>query len=717
MVMKQEAVCQLFDKIEELIQDRHYKDAISELEKIKLPDLDSSEAGQYYLLLSSAEFGLGIYDENKIDKAIDLLKNTNANDAFAESKFLKAQLKIAQGDFIACKEYLAESYAGYLRSGNERGAAAVLNRIAYVNFFGGNIDSAIDALNRCINIHSKLGSEDKVIACKNNLATILFVSGNLNAAIKNYDEIKESIKKLNDEYCCAFTLTYGMAKALKGDRAAALEIFKDGNFPVAERQRQNAQYYEYLGWVQILNDNYKEAEKTLLTGLELSLKIAPESALISQTKRLLADAYIGLGKFDSAQTYAAEALVVAEKINERAEIAGCWRVFAQTALHRGEKEEAREWYGKAIDLLAMISSRYELAVTRLLAATSGLYQNGERSALLYMAKEYFEAEQIAPYIEKVKQAMVPFEPSGAVERKTDGAPVFIGESAASRKIREAAEHVACSEMTVLLTGPTGTGKDQLARYIHWLSGRKGKFVTMNAAAVPDTMAEAELFGYGKGAFTGADKCKPGLLEEAEEGTFYLNEIAESTLAFQAKLLEILDTRMIRRLGENNSKKIKVRIIAATNRDLGKEIREGRFRSDLYHRLNEIGIALPSLTERLEDIPDLVRHFLGQLGHSFDGQREAAMISEFCELLATRDWPGNVRELGNWIKHTYRVSDGEICRMAEILNMETLSEYEKLLMVLEQTGWNQSETARRLNITEAGVRYKIKKFGIARSLET
>jgi DNA-binding NtrC family response regulator len=707
----QKAIYQIFDETEELIRNRQFNDAIRELEKIKLSDLDELETGLYYLSLSSIDFGRGVYDEDKINKAIDLLKDTNANDAFARAKFIKAQMKIAKGDFVSSKEYLTESYAGYLRSGNERGVATVMNRMAYVHHHTGNVDAAVDALNRSIDICGKLGREDEVTICKNNLAAILFMAGRLLDAIRIQRSINQSISKLNEELCCLHTLTYGMATALKGDGAAALRIFESGNFPVAERQRQNAQYYEYLGWVQILNGNFKEAEKTLLTGVDLSMKIAPESALISQTKRLLADACLGLDKFEAADKFAAEALTVAEKINERAEIAACYRVFARTAIRRGEKETAREWFVKAINLFAMISSRYELAVTRYMAAISGLYQEAERSAMLYMAKEYFEAEEVQPYVEKADQALKESKPGALSPKKTGEAPVYIAESPAGRKIKETAEHIAASGMTVLLTGATGTGKDQLARYIHWYSGRKGKFVTVNAAAVPDTMIESELFGFDKGAFTGADKCKPGLLEEAEEGTFYLNEIAESTAAFQAKLLEVLDTRTIRRLGENNFRRINVRIIAATNRDLQKEIREGRFRSDLYHRLNEIGIALPPLAERPDEIPYLVRHFLGELGHRFDGTKETAVLAELCELLVSREWPGNIRELGVYIRREYHAAGGDIASIWEAVKESTLPKRELLLRILEEAGGNQSEAARRLGLSEGTIRYQMRKHGI------
>jgi tetratricopeptide (TPR) repeat protein len=160
--------------------------------------------------------------------------------------------------------------------------------------------------------------------------------------------------------------------------------------------------------------------------LELSLTIAPESALISQNKRLFGDLYIATEKYDLAEKYATEALVVAEKINERVEIAACWRIFAQVAHHRGEDTKAREWYDKAIDLFNLIGTRYELAVTRYLAAASGLYNASERTAMLYMAREYFEAEEVAPFIAKVQTQLSQQPPSrAAVDKSSDGCPTII----------------------------------------------------------------------------------------------------------------------------------------------------------------------------------------------------------------------------------------------------------------------------------------------------
>ncbi|MEW5925767.1 MAG: sigma-54 factor interaction domain-containing protein, partial [Candidatus Zixiibacteriota bacterium] len=216
----------------------------------------------------------------------------------------------------------------------------------------------------------------------------------------------------------------------------------------------------------------------------------------------------------------------------------------------------------------MIKSRYELAVTRYLAAKSGIYDDGERSAMLYLAREYFQSEDVHKFVDKIDRELNARPKVEIRNKKTDNdAPVFIAASPKMKKIVELAENVAQSDLNILLTGPTGAGKDQLAKYIHYCSGRKGEFVTVNSAAIPDSMVESELFGYRKGAFTGADSNRMGLMLRSSGGTLYLNEIADATPECQAKLLEVIETKSVRPLGGDDRINVDLRIIAATNHDL------------------------------------------------------------------------------------------------------------------------------------------------------
>jgi two-component system response regulator AtoC len=308
---------------------------------------------------------------------------------------------------------------------------------------------------------------------------------------------------------------------------------------------------------------------------------------------------------------------------------------------------------------------------------------------------------------------------------------FVGHSAPMQKIFDLIRQVAPGKTSVLMTGVTGTGKVLVARAIHRASTRKDAlFVPINCAAIPADILESELFGYEKGAFTGASKDRVGKFELADGGTLFLDELTEMPMALQAKLLRVLQENIIERLGSNRSIPIDIRIIAATNRDPRKAITEGRLREDLYYRVNVFNIELPPLRDRKEDIPALASSFLASQakGVTF---AESAM-----NRLQAYSWPGNVRELQNVIERAVVLSHGqpitvqhlpqEMSELAEpsqttespvaFQSLELNPAIEKLeeTMIreaLKQTGGNKTKAARLLEISERTLWYKLKKYGM------
>jgi DNA-binding NtrC family response regulator len=214
-----------------------------------------------------------------------------------------------------------------------------------------------------------------------------------------------------------------------------------------------------------------------------------------------------------------------------------------------------------------------------------------------------------------------------------------------RRVFHVLERVARSDSTVLLEGESGTGKELAAEGLHRESGREGPFVAVDCGAIPPTLIESELFGHARGAFTGAVADKAGPFEEADGGTLLLDEIGELPLELQPKLLRALETRAVRRVGENQPRPFSARVVAATNRTLAQEVAEGRFRQDLYFRISVIRVRLPPLRERRDEIPRLVAHFLGQLGQDPAAPPPEAMMHMLC----AHAWPGNVRELRNVVE--------------------------------------------------------------------
>jgi DNA-binding NtrC family response regulator len=234
---------------------------------------------------------------------------------------------------------------------------------------------------------------------------------------------------------------------------------------------------------------------------------------------------------------------------------------------------------------------------------------------------------------------------------------IVGTSPGIRKLVSMIEKVAPSDVTVLIRGPSGSGKELVARALHGNSPRKDKpLVTVNCATLQETLLESELFGHEKGAFTGADKAKAGLFEVAEGGTLFIDEIAEMPAGMQAKLLRVLENGHYRRVGGTQEHHADVRVVAATNKPLEEEQRAGRFREDLYYRLNVITISLPPLKDRHEDIPFLVEHLLTTRQV---GKTPYAVTPEAMALLVSYDWPGNVRELGNVLERAQILAEGSL----------------------------------------------------------
>jgi len=703
----------IFESIEDLLSRAKFEDALCTIRKMDTSKLAEADYSYYCLLISQAMLSTGDNDiDDFIHKALSFYKKQDNDVLYAKSRYLFGWHLAVAGNFIEAHEVLMEAFVFLKRHDKYREMSLVLNRLAYVQNHTGAIEDAIANLRESIDINKKLGVDSNVTQFSRNLATVLIRSGRFHDAIIYLQSILKEIKNLDPSAKLRFELGYSLSLAFMGDTGRAIKNLKSAKKYLTSVNVDKSVYHEYLGWIYNLDGQYEKAAKTLKAGVKIAVRIGPESTYVSQTKRLLADAYVGLKEFDLAEKTAREALAVAEKIRERSEIGACYRVFAQVELNRGNGEKAKKRYHDAIDIFLNVNSRYELAITRYLAAISGLYQSGERAAMLYLAKEYFQSEDITHYVNLTDRELnysqaAPIIPSGV----GGDAAVFIARDRQMVQLIKLAENVASSSMTIFLTGPTGSGKDRLARYIHERSGRKGKFVIVNSAAIPDSMVEAELFGFRKGSFTGAEHHRTGLLEEADGGTFYLNEIADATPEFQAKLLEVIETKFIRPLGSNVRKAIDIRIIAATNNDLDNKMKSGRFRRDLYHRLNEIPIILPSLKERPDDFLPLIEHFLAQNGYKFKSASDKKYLKNISSAMIERPWPGHVRELKAEINRLYLLADGDLGKMAQLVRAGSHDECDQLINALEQSGWNRREAARILGISEGAVRYRIKKYQI------
>ncbi len=306
---------------------------------------------------------------------------------------------------------------------------------------------------------------------------------------------------------------------------------------------------------------------------------------------------------------------------------------------------------------------------------------------------------------------------------------IIGASAAMQSMWEMIVQVAPTEATVLVNGDSGTGKELVASALHYKSERAtAPFIKVNCAALAENLLESELFGHEKGAFTGADRRREGRFVQAQQGTLFLDEIGETSAAMQAKLLRVLQEHELQRVGGQETITVDVRIVAATNRDLEEEVQAGRFREDLFYRLNVVALEVPSLSDREGDVPLLADFFLRRFAEQ--NRRQVQGITPECmDVMNRYPWPGNVRELENAIERGVILMRGEYLDVAGLpiaiqrwagLNPKeekaepaTLKEAERLLIAktLEETGGNRSEAARRLQITRKTLLNKVKRYGL------
>ncbi len=375
--------------------------------------------------------------------------------------------------------------------------------------------------------------------------------------------------------------------------------------------------------------------------------------------------------------------------------------------------------------------------TAVMAMKSGAYDFVSKpinlDQLLMVIRKGLESERLNREVLQLKRQMDP----------DVGFDYILGESPGMKHVYDIVQGVAKSDTTTaLIEGESGVGKEMIARLIHRYSSRANKpFMDINCASLPETLLESELFGYEKGAFTDAKGQKQGLLELANRGTLFLDEIGEMSLTIQVKLLRVLERMEFRRLGGTQDIHVSVRVVSATNRDLQKEVDEGRFRADLFYRLKVVPLYIPPLRERKEDLLKFVSYFINMFNTKFN-KNFATINDDARQLLLAYPWPGNIRELKNVVERvvlletgpvlrremlpfaTYRPDEGTLGRKLDAILSAPLPEqgidFESvvgdveralILKASEETGWNQSKTARLLNVKRDKLRYRMKGFDI------
>ncbi|AXA37570.1 Response regulator of zinc sigma-54-dependent two-component system [Candidatus Sumerlaea chitinivorans] len=385
---------------------------------------------------------------------------------------------------------------------------------------------------------------------------------------------------------------------------------------------------------------------------------------------------------------------------------------------------------EVLDRAKQIRPTTDFVMMTAYAEVATAVESMKKGALDYLIKPFpfDELKLLLKRIEETRHLKEENERLRDVIRQKFSIENIVAVSRAMRDVLERARKVAAANSSVLLHGESGTGKEVLAKAIHLMSSRaSGPLIVVNCGAVPESLMESEFFGHVKGSFTGAIETRKGMFESAHGGTIFLDEIGEVPLHLQVKLLRVLQEGEIQRVGDSVPRKVDVRVIAATNRNLEAEVAAGRFRQDLYYRLNVIPIYIPPLRERREDIPPLIEHFLRKYAQGASPKR---LSRDAFQLLMRYDYPGNIRELENAIEHAVVLSEGEEIQSADLpiqiqnasqerplareaLEQWKLEDLEKqaILAALEKTRYNFTRAATHLGITRRTLGYRIKKYGL------
>ena len=393
---------------------------------------------------------------------------------------------------------------------------------------------------------------------------------------------------------------------------------------------------------------------------------------------------------------------------------------------RALKAGARDFVSKPLDLAEVLTRVYNMLEVRLLhLATRRLLAQlvAEQEAQKLLERALEQAKEDADNAEKEHQRAL-----ARAGRDADEQLGIISKSPAMRQVVDLARRVAKVDSTVLITGESGSGKERIARLVHEESTRAaGPFIAVNCGAITETLLESELFGHARGAFTGATQDRPGLFEAANHGTLLLDEVGEVSPAMQVKLLRAIQEREIRRVGENKSRKVDVRILAATNRDLSQAVTGGGFRQDLYYRLKVVELRVPSLRERKADLLPLARVLLSDAAKRM--KREITGLSpDAADQLVRFDWPGNVRELENAMERAVALARGSRVELEDLPeevrcpfpialatsgSVRSLEQVEKeyIIAALGMNGGNQTHTAEQLDIGSATLYRKLKRYGL------
>ncbi|MCP4685147.1 MAG: tetratricopeptide repeat protein [bacterium] len=636
-------------------------------------------------------------------------------------------------ELVEAQKAFRDAESIFRRNDCLEGQSRALNQLAGLHFRQTDFRNALTVLMDAVGIARRLKDDRKLAFMMGNIGRLQTFMGDFVEAEKHL-QINVDLSEQNGDQLeiarARLSLGYVYIQQADFDQA---ERELEQAYPLItalNARREEVIYLTYLGELQYRAGRHDLSQKTLETALAMAEEAASGSSLAGRVMRHLAELHVRREDFRLARKFAARATVIMNEINDKVELGALTKIQAQVAASENQPAKARKLFRKAIDLLDESGVRWEKVEALVKAGESDAFAERQRMTYLFRAEEFYARSRIKSRQEDVSRIISDlgtFNPSG------QGVPVasasspkndYLTACAEIKRIKKQLPMLARADIPILITGETGVGKDHLTRYFHALARPDKPYVAINCASVPETLLESELFGYRRGAFTGADGNKMGLFETANGGVLLLDEIGDMPLSLQAKLLGVLERRKVMPLGGTSEVDIEVLLVAATNRNLEEMVELGTFRRDLYYRLSGITLHLPALRERKQDIPLLLEHLMRKRKLLAEGkQLPSELVRQFIEY----DWPGNIRELDNRVKRlevmAQMVAEGDLVEVArsifggdnpeiETANLfERVEQFERQLITeaLLAAHGNKSQAARLLGVHEATVRTKLKRY--------
>ena len=715
---------------------------------------NSSKQIQFLLAYASVEMGLDNYPKAReiLDQAFKCAKRLCDAVLLAECHLRKGSVEYKTGNWTLARDHFLSALATFRWEPEQvSNLARCHNNLGILYRQARKWSEAVDCLEEALRLHRELKDGAREAITLLNLGVCHYRSGQIDTALPLLEEALAISRRLSLAPTeCRATIAIAWVYCIRAQLTEAEKLARQAlclSRSMALKW-EIALALELLGDVALGKGNTDEAAKFYNDGLLIAKKIVPEGDLAAELERKWAEVALSIGKTADAEASARRALGIAERVNDPIEVAASHRTLALVAGQNGNNKDATAHLGKALEILRGLPEKFELARTLCVAGQLAAQSRAVRIAFgdeevhLIEARALCSQLGLAPRIRDIDERLAHLEEvRGSFFRRR--VPVVAPEMGKPRpaarihgfittdeRIVRDVEMCRNGEMNVLITGETGTGKELLARALHALCRPSSSpFVVVDCGTLPEHLIESELFGHAEGAFTGATSSKVGLLETANGGTVFIDEVGDLPLNLQTRLLRFLQEKEFRRLGETKTRRVDVRVIAATNSGLEEAIHKGEFREDLYFRLCGMVVHIPPLRERKNDIEVLLEEFVGRFSKKYG--KQVTLEPAALQLLFAYEWPGNVRELQFEIERiisacedggvisTPAFSDRVRSRMGgqETVPCRTLKDgidafaRAELHKALERNGWRKKPAARELGLSEFGLAKMMRRLGV------